>query len=237
MPSVVGLLEQRELGARRRVDELREEADRIHAELAVARSWLPVSRRLCTLALNRQVAPATGDLKLATLAAHYGVRQHRAHDALDDARVLAGVLRGSLTAVAFTVDEDEQVSCDEGFVFYGASESCDGTVRLATDGPTEQTVTVDLAALPTAARKVVIAAAIDGTSAFGTVGAIEITIAPGTSDTPLVQATLDAATTERTLLLAELYRRGPLWRVRAVGQGYDHGLATLARGFGVEVIG
>ncbi|WP_236583557.1 hypothetical protein [Streptomyces sp. MBT53] len=36
MPSVVGLLEQRELGARRRVDELREAADRIQAELAVA---------------------------------------------------------------------------------------------------------------------------------------------------------------------------------------------------------
>ncbi|MET8243242.1 hypothetical protein ABZV31_01685 [Streptomyces sp. NPDC005202] len=36
MPSVVGLLEQRELVARRRVDELREEADRIQAELAVA---------------------------------------------------------------------------------------------------------------------------------------------------------------------------------------------------------
>ncbi|OKI99921.1 hypothetical protein [Kitasatospora sp. CB01950] len=40
MPSVVGLLEQRELTARRRVDELREEADRIHAELEVAeREW------------------------------------------------------------------------------------------------------------------------------------------------------------------------------------------------------
>jgi hypothetical protein len=36
----VGLLEQRELTARRRVDELREEADRIRAELAVAeREW------------------------------------------------------------------------------------------------------------------------------------------------------------------------------------------------------
>ncbi|MCX5096692.1 hypothetical protein OOK36_49895 [Streptomyces sp. NBC_00365] len=35
MPSVVGLLEQRELTARRRMDELREEADRIQAELAV----------------------------------------------------------------------------------------------------------------------------------------------------------------------------------------------------------
>lgn len=36
MPSVAGLLEQRELGARRRVDGLREEADRIQAELAAA---------------------------------------------------------------------------------------------------------------------------------------------------------------------------------------------------------
>ncbi len=36
MPSVVGLLEQRELVARRRVDELQEEADRIQAELALA---------------------------------------------------------------------------------------------------------------------------------------------------------------------------------------------------------
>jgi DNA polymerase-3 subunit epsilon len=142
-----------------------------------------------------------------------------------------------IDVVAFIVDEDEQVSCDEDFVFYGAPESPDSTVRLATDGPTEQAVTMDLAALPAAVRKVVIAAAIDGTATFGAVGAIEITIAPGTSDRPLAQATLDAATTERTLLLAELYRRGPLWRVRAVGQGYDHGLATLARGFGVDVIG
>ncbi|MDH6130035.1 hypothetical protein [Kitasatospora sp. GP82] len=40
MPSVVGLLEQHERAARRRVDGLREEADRIHAELASAeREW------------------------------------------------------------------------------------------------------------------------------------------------------------------------------------------------------
>jgi hypothetical protein len=40
MPSVVGLLEQREVAARRRVDGLREEADRIQAELDVAeREW------------------------------------------------------------------------------------------------------------------------------------------------------------------------------------------------------
>ncbi|MGN9791386.1 TerD family protein [Streptomyces sp. OZ13] len=137
--------------------------------------------------------------------------------------------------VAFLVDEDDQVSCDEHFVFYGAPESPDGAVRLLTDGPTEQTVTADLGALPPAVRRVVVAAAIDGTPTFGDVGAVQVTTGPGGSAAPLAQAALDAATTERTLLLAELYRRGPLWRFRAVGQGYDHGLAALARGYGVEV--
>ncbi|MBK3627025.1 DNA polymerase III, partial [Streptomyces sp. MBT49] len=65
-------------------------------EFARARMWLPVSQRLCTLALSRQVDPPTEDMKLGTLAAHYGVQQQRAHDALDDTRVLAGVLRASL---------------------------------------------------------------------------------------------------------------------------------------------
>ncbi|WP_327273954.1 hypothetical protein OG609_19285 [Streptomyces sp. NBC_01224] len=36
MPSIVGLLEQQEVAARRRVGGLREEADRIQAELAAA---------------------------------------------------------------------------------------------------------------------------------------------------------------------------------------------------------
>ena len=39
MPSVVGLLEQREVAARRRVDELREETDRIQDELAAAERY------------------------------------------------------------------------------------------------------------------------------------------------------------------------------------------------------
>jgi hypothetical protein len=53
MPAVVGLLEQRELAARRRVDGLREEADRIQAELAAAeqewQEWAIARRRVDTV--------------------------------------------------------------------------------------------------------------------------------------------------------------------------------------------
>ncbi|MFF0043298.1 hypothetical protein ACFYRG_45145 [Streptomyces mirabilis] len=60
MPSVVGLLEQHELAARRRVDGLREEADCIQAELAAAelewREWVIARRRVDTV-----LAPDRGD--------------------------------------------------------------------------------------------------------------------------------------------------------------------------------
>ncbi|EFE66218.1 conserved hypothetical protein [Streptomyces viridosporus ATCC 14672] len=140
-----------------------------------------------------------------------------------------------IDVIAFLLDEDEQVTSDEDFIFYGAPESPAGTARLLTGGPAEQTIALDLASLPPATRKIVIAAAIDGAATFGTVGAIQIGTAPGSSGAPLARATLDAATTERTMLLAEIYRRGPLWRLRAVGQGYDYGLDTLARGYGVDI--
>ncbi|WP_331450570.1 TerD family protein [Streptomyces prasinus] len=129
-----------------------------------------------------------------------------------------------IDVVAFLLDEDEQVTFEEDFIFYGAPES-----------PAEQTIALDLASLPPATRKIVVAAAVDGAATFGTVGAIQIGAAPGSSGAPLARATLDAATTERTMLLAEIYRRGPVWRLRAVGQGYDHGLDALARGYGVTI--
>ncbi|MER8158845.1 CAP domain-containing protein [Streptomyces sp. NPDC094472] len=40
---------------------------------------------------------------------------------------------------------------------------------------------------------------------------------------------------ETVLLLAEIYRRGGGWKVRAIGQGYADGLAGVARDFGVDI--
>src|SRR4051794_35551152 len=62
MPSVVGLLEQRELAARRRVDGLREEVDRMQAELAAAeeewQEWVIARRRVDTVLAPDSAADA-----------------------------------------------------------------------------------------------------------------------------------------------------------------------------------
>jgi DNA polymerase-3 subunit epsilon len=120
-------------------------------------------------------------------------------------------------------------------LFWNNPEAFDGAVALASNGPTEQGIRLDLAALPAWATRVTVAAAIDGQTTFGEIGAIEVAASPGEQGASRVQATLDAATSERTLSLVEVYRRGDVWRLRAVGQGWDSDLATLAREFGMDV--
>ncbi|MFI6731120.1 hypothetical protein [Streptomyces atratus] len=67
MPSIAGLLEQQEVAARRRVDGLREEADRIQAEVAAAeqegQEWAIARRRV-----NTVLAPDGGNTAAAKVA-------------------------------------------------------------------------------------------------------------------------------------------------------------------------
>ncbi|MEF9902954.1 DEDDh family exonuclease [Streptomyces sp. P9-A2] len=72
----------------------------IAREYARARTQAPVKQRLCTIALSKELALPLPNHKLASLAAHFGVVQQRAHHALDDARVLAEAFRPSLRTAA-----------------------------------------------------------------------------------------------------------------------------------------
>lgn len=135
--------------------------------------------------------------------------------------------------VAFLVDDGERVVADEDFVFYNAPVSDHGAVSLSVDGDSEQSIRVDLDLVEDQHSRIVIAAALAGDATFGDLGAVTLAV-----DGDLVTAataTLDAATTERTMLLAEIYRRSGSWRLRTIGQGYDDGLAGLATRYGVDV--
>ncbi|WP_242459172.1 TerD family protein [Rhodococcoides fascians] len=141
--------------------------------------------------------------------------------------------RVGVDVVAFLVNGDELVSSDEDFVFYNAPATSDGAVSMSIDGDSEQGVRIDLALVPVECARIVIAAAIDGDKTFGDVGAVSVSL--DGVDSTVATAVLDAATTEQSMLLAEIYRRGAGWRFRPIGQGYDDGLAELAVRYGVEV--
>ena len=62
------------------------------AEAELAEVVLPVDSVMCTVELTRRLSLGTENLRLETLAAHWGVPQLRPHDAVDDALVLSRVL-------------------------------------------------------------------------------------------------------------------------------------------------
>ena len=66
------------------------------AEAELADAELPVDTVMCTVELARRLSLGLDNLRLETLAAHWGVIQERPHDAFDDASVLTGVLASAL---------------------------------------------------------------------------------------------------------------------------------------------
>src|SRR5262249_16440319 len=66
------------------------------AEAEIAEAELPVDTVMCTVELARRLRLGIDNLRLETLAAHWGVVQQRPHDAFDDAMVLTGVLASAL---------------------------------------------------------------------------------------------------------------------------------------------
>jgi DNA polymerase-3 subunit epsilon len=72
----------------------------IAREYARAGRTPPVRQRLCTIALAKELALPLPNHRLETLVAYFGVRQQRAHHALDDARVLAEAFAPSLHRAA-----------------------------------------------------------------------------------------------------------------------------------------
>lgn len=134
---------------------------------------------------------------------------------------------------AFLLGPDERVCGDEDFIFFNQPVGADGAVELSLDGGSEQGLRADLGQLGLEHDRILITAAIGGGRTFGELGPISVTVdgAEGT----VVSFVLDAGTTERTMELAAIYRRGQGWRLRAIGQGYENDLAALAGGLGVSV--
>jgi DNA polymerase-3 subunit epsilon len=63
------------------------------AEAELVGAELPIDSVMCTVELSRRLNLGTENLRLETLARHWGVTQMRPHDALDDALVLAQILK------------------------------------------------------------------------------------------------------------------------------------------------
>lgn len=130
-----------------------------------------------------------------------------------------------------------KVRSDDDFVFYNQPVHPSGAVRhegrRQDGGGAVETIDVALSTVEQEIGTVVIAASTEGT--FGQVPGLFVRVLDAVSGAEAARFDATDATTETAFVLGELYRRNGAWKFRAVGQGYDSGLAGLATDFGISV--
>lgn len=136
---------------------------------------------------------------------------------------------GPFDVSALITDDGGKVRGDTDFVFYN-QPSVPGA-RLHGD-----TLTVDPPGLRAGATRVtVVVSPADPATPLGRLPAPTLHIS-GAGGRPLARFAPPHPRHETVLLLAEIYRRGDGWKLRALGQGYADGLAGIARDFGVDIM-
>ncbi|WP_448331341.1 CAP domain-containing protein [Streptomyces sp. DSM 41534] len=135
---------------------------------------------------------------------------------------------GPFDLSALITGEDGKVADDGDFVFFNQPTA--PGARLDGD-----TVTLRPRGLrPGAARVTLVISPADPGTPLGRLPAPVLSVLDDRG-APLARFAPPRPSQETVLLLAEIYRRGGGWKVRAIGQGYADGLAGVARDFGVDV--
>jgi len=151
-----------------------------------------------------------------------------------------------LDASALGLAENHKILSDEYFVFFNNLKSPDGSIEHTGDNLTgegegdDEVINADLANVPAQVTSIVFPVSIyDGDSrgqSFGQVRNAFIRVVNAADQSELARYDLsEDASTETAMVFGELYRNGPEWKFRAIGQGYASGLAGIARDFGVNL--
>lgn len=131
-----------------------------------------------------------------------------------------------------------KVRDDADLIFYNQPASRDGSVRHAGSIPTGgDRLVVNTAAVPAGIDRVAFVASIHDAAAkrqtFAQLPGLSIKVSSGGE--PVASYSISGLTTETGLIFGELYRRQGAWKFRAVGQGFDSGLAGIATTFGISI--
>jgi tellurium resistance protein TerD len=134
--------------------------------------------------------------------------------------------------MAIMCGQDGLALSDDHLVFFNQLATPDGSVEFFGADDQEQ-IDVDLASVPEAVRKIAFVVYVDpdlrGPGNFGPVKNSYVRLADETNR-ELLRFDIPPGNQMqvRAMLFGELYRHSGFWKFRAIGQGYQNGLADVA---------
>jgi tellurium resistance protein TerD len=181
-------------------------------------------KRGANVALTREIPGLTG----LVLGVHWNAGAERG---LDDNLVFAALLCGA----------DGRVRSDRDFVFFNQLASPDMSVQRleqVLNGDSEQ-VEIDLPTVPADIDRIVLVLYINDNPALrrtlGQLRSCYIRVLNLTDNKELVRSEelARAFQSETAVALGEVYRNGPDWKFKVLGQGYSKGIAGIAADYGL----
>lgn len=150
-----------------------------------------------------------------------------------------------LDASAFLCKTDGKVRSDADFVFYNNKNAADGAVVHQGDNRTgegegdDEQIEITLSKLPADVEKVAVVVTIhngdQNGQTFGQVSNAFIRLVDAANNSEVVRYDLsEDASVETAMILGEVYRHNGEWKFRAVGQGYQGGLASVCAQYGIN---
>jgi tellurium resistance protein TerD len=151
-----------------------------------------------------------------------------------------------IDASAFVLKRDGKVRSDTDFVFYNNPLAADQAVRHNGDNITgagdgdDEVIEVDLSVLPYDVDRIAFAVTIHNAEergqTFGLIKNAFIRVVNKQTAVELARFDLsEDASDENGMVFGEIFREGPDWKFRALGEGTNGGLYRIARNYGVNV--
>ncbi|MFE2557379.1 TerD family protein [Streptomyces sp. NPDC059352] len=155
---------------------------------------------------------------------------------LPDTRLEIRVSAGHPVVAGATLGDERGRVPGVEWIAHPVSPSLPG-VDVPRQAAADQHLAVDLAAVPEAVHRVSVLLALPvgagGPTSFGTVAAPFVAVT-GPDGAEIASYTITGLDSESAVVAVELYRRQGAWKVRAMGQGYQGGLAALLGDQGLE---
>ena len=151
-----------------------------------------------------------------------------------------------LDASVFMLGDNGKVPSDAEFIFYGNKKHSSGSVEHMGDNLTgagegdDEQIKINLATVPANIQKidftVTIYEAEERNQNFGQVENAFIRVVNAANGEELIRYDLtEDFSIETAIVVGELYRHGSEWKFNAIGSGFEGGLASLGRNYGVNV--
>jgi stress response protein SCP2/uncharacterized protein (AIM24 family) len=137
----------------------------------------------------------------------------------------------------FGLDADERLSDDRYFVFFNQPASPENAIELLSPQDGDQaSFRLRLDSVPAQVHRMALTATLDGDGTMGQVSSGHVRLLAGGQEVVRYSFTGAEFSTERAVMLADVYRRADAWSIVAVGQGFDGGLQALLENYGGEAV-